>query len=115
MVLTFLALSALTTLGLTVARLTRGKVPAIIVVITVGTLLTVPASPVAPWLLEISSSVDFLAVITMMLTVAGLSIGKDIPLLRQIGWKIIPVGVVVIVSTYLASTVIAEGVLRFIG
>ncbi|MGO1991351.1 MAG: DUF3100 domain-containing protein [Corynebacterium sp.] len=115
MVLTFVAISLLTAAGIGVARLTRGKLPAIIVVITVGTLLTVPASPVAPWLLEVSSSVDFLSVITMMLAVAGLSIGKDIPLLRQIGWKIIPVGIVVIVSTYLASTMIAEGVLRFIG
>lgn len=115
MVLTFVAISLLTAAGIGVAKLTRGKLPAIIVVITVGTLLTVPASPVAPWLLEVSSSVDFLSVITMMLAVAGLSIGKDIPLLRQIGWKIIPVGIVVIVSTYLASTMIAEGVLRFIG
>ncbi|MGP9722836.1 DUF3100 domain-containing protein [Corynebacterium sp. AOP40-9SA-29] len=115
MVLTFVAIGLLTAAGIGVAKLTRGKLPAIIVVITVGTLLTVPASPVAPWLLEVSSSVDFLSVITMMLAVAGLSIGKDIPLLRQIGWKIIPVGIVVIVSTYLASTLIAEGVLRFIG
>ncbi|MEJ6550541.1 DUF3100 domain-containing protein [Corynebacterium sp. USCH3] len=115
MILTFLAISVLTAVGIGVAKLTRGKIPAIIVVITVGTLLTVPASPVASWLLEISASVDFLAVITMMLSVAGLSIGKDIPLLRQIGWKIIPVGIVVIVSTYLASTVIAEGVLQIIG
>jgi hypothetical protein len=115
MVLTFLAISVLTAAGIGVARLTRGKVPGLIVVITVGTLLTVPASPVSSWLLEISASVDFLAVITMMLSVAGLSIGKDIPLLRQIGWKIIPVGIVVIVSTYLASTVVAEGVLTFLG
>ncbi|AHW62859.1 DUF3100 domain-containing protein [Corynebacterium glyciniphilum] len=115
MILTFLAMSVLTAVGIGIARITKGKAPAIIVVITVGTLLTIPASPVSSWLLQVSESVDFLAVITMMLSVAGLSIGKDIPLLRQIGWKIIPVGIVVIVSTYLASTVIAEGVLQIIG
>lgn len=115
MVITYLAMALLTAAGLWVARITKGKAPAIIIVITVGTLLTIPASPVASWLLQVSESVDFLAVINMMLSVAGLSIGKDLPLLRQIGWKIIPVGIVVIVATYLASTVIAEGVLQIIG
>lgn len=115
MVITYLAMALLTAAGIWVARITKGKAPAIIIVITVGTLLTIPASPVSSWLLQVSESVDFLAVITMMLSVAGLSIGKDLPLLRQIGWKIIPVGIVVIVATYLASTVIAEGVLQIIG
>lgn len=115
MVITYLAMALLTVAGIWVARITKGKAPAIIIVITVGTLLTIPASPVSSWLLQVSESVDFLAVITMMLSVAGLSIGKDLPLLRQIGWKIIPVGIVVIVATYLASTVIAEGVLQIIG
>ena len=43
-----------------------------------------------------------------MLTLAGLSLGKDIPLLKNIGWKIIPVGLVAMTASFLLSTVIAE-------
>lgn len=32
----------------------------------------------------------------------------DIPLLKTIGWKIIPVGLVAITASFLLSTVIAE-------
>lgn len=111
MVITYALLAALVALGIGVARLTRGKVPALIVVSTLGVLSTAPISPIAPWVLGVSESVDFLSVITVMLTVAGLSIGKDVPMLKTIGWKIIPVGIVVIAATYIASTTIAHFVL----
>lgn len=108
MVVTFVLVAALVAAGLGVARLTRGKVPAIIVVMTVGALLTSPISPIAAWLVSVSASVDFLALITVMLTIAGLSLGKDLPMLRSIGWKIIPVGIVSITASFLLSAVVAE-------
>ncbi len=43
-----------------------------------------------------------------MLTAAGLSLGKDLAKLRSIGWKIVPVGIVAIVASYLLSVVIAQ-------
>lgn len=112
MVITYVMVCLVTVIGTLVSRLTRRKIPAIIVVITLGAYLSSPASPVDAWLLDVSSSADFLTVITMMLAVAGLSMGKELPLLKQIGWKIIPVGIVVIVSTYLMSVLIAESVLQ---
>lgn len=108
MVITFALLAALVAAGLGVAKATRGKVPAIIVVMTVGALLTSPISPIAPWLVGVSASVDFLALITVMLTVAGLSLGKDLPMLRSIGWKIIPVGIVAITASFVLSAVVAD-------
>lgn len=107
-VITFALLAALVAAGLGVAKATRGKVPAIIVVMTVGALLTSPISPIAPWLTGVSASVDFLALITVMLTIAGLSLGKDLPMLRSIGWKIIPVGIVAITASFVLSAVVAE-------
>jgi len=108
MVLTYVLLSALVALALWVSRITRGKVPAIIVVVTVGALLSSPISPVATWLTTVTASVDFLSIITVMLTIAGLSLGKDLPMLRSIGWKIIPVGTVAIAASFLLSAVVAE-------
>ena len=101
-------------IGLWIAKLTKGKVPALIVVMVLGAYITSPWFPGAAWVLETSASVNFLSVITLMLAIAGLSIGKDLPMLKQIGWKILPVGFVVIGATFLASTVIAQFVLRII-
>ena len=108
MLVVYALLSLIAALSIWLAKATKGKVPAIITVITVGALLTSPISPVAAPILEAAKSVDFLSVITMMLTIAGLSLGRDLPLLRSIGWKIIPVGTVAIVASFLLSTIVAE-------
>lgn len=114
MVITYVVLAGMVALGLWTDRATKGRVPALIVIITLGCLATVPGVPTARWLLSTSASVDFLSVITLMLAIAGLSIGKDLPMLKEIGWKILPVGFVVIGATFLASTVIAQFVLGLI-
>lgn len=115
MVLSYAVLAGMVALGLWITAITKGKVPALIVVITLGCLATVPGVPTASWLIATSASVDFLSVITLMLAIAGLSIGKDLPMLKEIGWKILPVGFVVIAATFLASAVIAQFVLGLIG
>ncbi len=115
MVATYAMLGVLVALSLWIARLTQGKVPALIVVVTLGVLASSPISPLAGWIATVSETVDFLSVITVMLTVAGLSLGKDIPMLKSISWKIIPVGIVVIAATYLTSTAIAHVVLGLWG
>ena len=114
MVVTYAVLAGTVALGLWISTLTKGRIPALIVVITLGCLATVPGVPTADWLIATSASVDFLSVITLMLAIAGLSIGKDLPMLKEIGWKILPVGFVVIGATFLASTVIAQFVLGLI-
>ena len=43
-----------------------------------------------------------------MLAVAGLGLGSSLGQLRSISWRIIPVGLVAIVSSYLLSVVVAE-------
>lgn len=48
-----------------------------------------------------------------MLTIAGLSLGKDLPLLRSIGWKIVPVGIVALVASFVLSAIVAEVALGF--
>ncbi|WFR68562.1 hypothetical protein P9139_10770 [Curtobacterium flaccumfaciens] len=77
-------------------------------VTTLGALATSPISPIGAWLVEVIDTVDFLSICTVVLTIAGLSLGKDLPKLRSIGWKIVPVGLVAIVTSYLLSVVVAE-------
>ena len=112
-VLGYLVLAALVLVCLGISRLTRGKIPSLISIITLGALITTPVSPVADALGVVVGTIDFLSVCTMVLTIAGLSLGKSLPMLRNIGWKIIPVGIVAILASYLLSVLLAEFVLGF--
>jgi hypothetical protein len=86
----------------------RRKVPAVCTVSLVAMYLT---SPLCPWAAEVArmtSSVNILAVITPMLTFAGLSIAKDIPAFRRLGWRIVVVSFLANLGTFLGAVMIAE-------
>ena len=98
---------ALVLVSLGLAKVTK-KISAIVFVTTIGAYISSPWFFGAEALNAAVKTVDFLSIATVMLTLAGLSLGKDIPLLKNIGWKIIPVGLVAITASFLLSTVIAE-------
>ncbi|MGY2747458.1 DUF3100 domain-containing protein [Arthrobacter sp. UYCu723] len=98
---------ALVLVSIALAKVTK-KISAIVYITTIGAYISSPWFFGAEALTTVIKSVDFLSIATVMLTLAGLSLGKDIPLLKTIGWKIIPVGLVAITASFLLSTVIAE-------
>ena len=98
---------ALVLVSIALAKVTK-KISAIVYVTTIGAYISSPWFFGAEALTTVIKTVDFLSIATVMLTLAGLSLGKDIPLLKNIGWKIIPVGLVAITASFLLSTVIAE-------
>ncbi|MDQ0799703.1 DUF3100 domain-containing protein [Arthrobacter sp. SLBN-112] len=106
-VLGYVVLLALVLVGIALAKITR-KISAIVFITTIGAYISSPWFFGAEALNAAVKTVDFLSIATVMLTLAGLSLGKDIPLLKNIGWKIIPVGLVAITASFLLSTVIAE-------
>lgn len=108
----YAVLMGLVLLGLFLAKVSR-KISAIIWITTIGAYVSSPWFFAAEPLTKLVSAVDFLSIATVMLTLAGLSLGKDVPLLRNIGWKIIPVGLVAITASFLLSVVIAEFALGF--
>lgn len=108
MVVTYLVMAGIVWVSIALARATGGKLPAIVTVITLGALATTPFSPVAAGLIAMAKSVDLLSLITVLLTIAGLGLGKDLPMLRNIGWKVIPVGAVAIAASFVLSTIVAE-------
>lgn len=103
----YAVLLGLVMLGLLLAKVSR-KISAIVWITTVGAYASSPWFFASGSLNSLVGSVDFLSIATIMLTLAGLSLGKDLPLLRHIGWKIIPVGLVAITASFLLSVVIAE-------
>ncbi|MET4146743.1 DUF3100 domain-containing protein [Arthrobacter sp. UYCo732] len=98
---------ALVLVSVALAKATK-KISAIVYITTIGAYISSPWFFGAEALTTVIKTVDFLSIATVMLTLAGLSLGKDIPLLKNIGWKIIPVGLVAITASFLLSTVIAE-------
>jgi hypothetical protein len=104
----YLIIDVLLLVSLGLSRLCRGRIPSMVFIVTLGALASSPVFPFAQSLITMVSSVNFLSICTVVLTVAGLSLGKDIPLLRRIGWRIVPVGLVAISSSYFFSVLIAQ-------
>ena len=68
----------------------------------------VHVSPVAGAVAKVLEPVQFLALTTPVLVFAGLGLGKDAPLLRRIGWRIVPVGLVSFAASFVGSAAIAQ-------
>jgi hypothetical protein len=95
-------------IGEYLCTLLRRKIPAVCLVSVVAMFMT---SPLCPWAAEIAkatSAVNMLAVITPMLTFAGLSIAKDIPAFRRLGWRIVLVSFLANFGTFIGAVAIAE-------
>lgn len=87
---------------------TKRKLPAVCWISFVAMALTFPAVPYAAEVAAITGKVNFLAMITPMLTFAGLSLAKDIPAFRRLGWRIVVVSLMANAGVFLAAAVIAE-------
>ncbi len=100
-------------LGVTAAgyglyRLTLRKLPAVIWVSLIGMALAYPDFPHAAQVAAATAKVNFLALSTPILTFAGLSIAKDVPAFRRLGWRIVVVSFAAQAGTFLGSAIIAQ-------
>lgn len=94
--------------GHTLARALKGKVPAVGIVSLVAMYFSSPLFPWAATVVSFANKVDFLAMATPLLTLAGLALAKDLPAFRQLGWRIVLVSFVANAGTFLGATVIAQ-------
>lgn len=101
-----LIMTAIVLLAQIVHRLSRLSM--IIGVTTIGVIISCPWSPLSHPLATVMTPVDFLSLTTPVLVFAGLGLGKDAPLMRRIGWRIIPVGLVSFAATFIASAAVAQ-------
>ncbi len=88
------------------------KLSPIIGLSTIGLLLGCPWSPVAGQISALLAPIEFLPLTTPVLVLAGLGLGKDAPLLRRIGWRIVPVGMVSFAASFIVSAAIADVALK---
>ncbi|MEI7428941.1 MAG: DUF3100 domain-containing protein [Betaproteobacteria bacterium] len=94
--------------GVLLNRATGKKVPAVCWVSFVAMALTSPLCPWAAQVAALTAKINFLGLITTMLTFAGLSIAKDIPAFRRLGWRIVVVSFAANAGTFLGATLIAQ-------
>jgi hypothetical protein len=87
---------------------TRRKLPAVCWISFIAMALTFPHTPYAAEVAQLTGKVSFLAMITPMLTFAGLSLAKDIPAFRRLGWRIVLVSLLANAGVFLAATMIAQ-------
>ncbi|SOE47418.1 membrane protein, putative [plant metagenome] len=84
------------------------KIPAVCWVSLVAMGMTFPGFPLASTIAELTGKVSFLALITPMLTFAGLSLAKDLPAFRRLGWRIVVVSLLANAGVFLGAAFIAQ-------
>lgn len=103
------------------------QLPAAAYIVTIGCILSIPGvpgstGPISQFMNNFSGTimkyvgeVNFMALTTPVLAYAGLSLAKDLPVLKKSGWKLVVVSMLVFIGTYLGSILIADAVLRATG
>ena len=94
--------------GDALASATGRRIPAVCWVSLVAMFLTSPWCPWAAQISALSAKNDFLGMVTPMLTFAGLSIAKDLPAFRRLGWRIVLVSFVANAGTFLGASLVAQ-------
>ena len=56
----------------------------------------------------LTGKINFIALATPVISFAGLSIARDVPVFRRLGWRIVIVSLLANTGTFLGATVIAQ-------
>ncbi|OCG02468.1 hypothetical protein [Gilliamella apis] len=102
--------------GLLISKLPGfNKLPVILWVSVVAAIMSSPIFPYHQEIVAITDQVSLLAVCTPILAYAGLAIGKDLALFKNISWRIIPVSLAVFSGTFIFAAIIAQVTLHWEG
>ncbi len=105
----------ITLVGILVARIMPGNLPMVFWVSIVAILSTTSISPFAATVTQYTAKIDFLAICTVVLAYAGLTVGKDLAMFKKMSWRIIVVALAVYTGTFLCATLVAEIMLHLEG
>ncbi len=109
-------LIAITIIGMLIAEFAPLNMPSVFWISLVAILVTSPLNPYGAFLdKQYLGKINFLAISTAILAYAGLAVGKDLKLFKQLSWRIVVVALAVYTGTFLGAAVIAEVILRFTG
>lgn len=95
-------------IGYLLYRVTFRKLPALIWVTVIGMAASYPTFPFAAEIAVLTGKINFMAITTPILAIAGLSIAKDIPAFRRLGWRIVVVSFAASAGSFIGAAVIAQ-------
>lgn len=101
--------------GLILSNVIPLNIPSIAYIGVIGLIITIPGFPGSTHIVHWTEKVDLMSLATPVVAYAGVSIGNSWVDFAKLGWKTIIVGMVVLISTYIGSAVVAEIVLRIQG
>lgn len=101
-----------TLLGFFVKELLPFDLPSVAYISAIAIIACLPFSPIGTMVITSVEKVSLLALCTPILAYAGVTIGKDWPAFKKIGYKGIIVSLLVIIGTVLSCVVLAEILLR---
>ena len=122
-----LMLLAFTFAGVLCKRHIPLQLPAAAYIVTIACIFSIPGAPgstgpVSQFMTALSgtivkhvSEINFMSLTTPVLAYAGLSLAKDLPLLKESGWKLAIVSIFVFIGTFLGSAFIANAVMGAMG
>ena len=95
-------------IGYGLYKLTRSLVPAVLWVSLIAMALTYPTMPYAAEIAALTGRINFLALATPVIALAGLSIAKDLPVFRKLGWRIVVVSLAANAGTFIGGAFVAQ-------
>lgn len=101
--------------GIVLSKIIPIKIPSVAYIVTIATVFTIPGGLFAELISTYTAKVNFLALCTPILAYAGIYTGKNIDSLKKTGWRILVLGLFVILGTYLGSAIIAQFILKSLG
>lgn len=105
-----LILAAIAFVGISIGKVIPIKIPIIIYVVLLGLLVASPISPVAVPVIQYTSKINPMTIITAVGTLAGL--GIDFKSFKQQSWKMFIIAILIFTGAFLTQAIFAEVFLR---
>lgn len=97
-----------TFLGFITQKIIPFDLPAVAYISIIAILFSMPLSPISETVVSQVERINLLATTTPILAYAGVTVGKDWPLFKQIGYRGVIVSLLVIIGTVLMCVLFAE-------
>lgn len=110
-----LLIIAICFVSIKIKELIPWKIPAFAWASLLALLLTTPWSPIQGMLLEYTAHMSTSAISTLILAVAGVSIGTKLDDIKKLSWKMVLIAIVVFCGTFFGSALIAQAILGIQG
>lgn len=91
------------------------KIPAFAWASLISLLLTTPFCPLADVILKYTGNIGTSQIGTVILAVAGVSIGTRLADVKRLSWKIVIISILVFCGTFFGSALIAQMILKIQG